>query len=48
MVEINPMVRTEEDEIVLPDAKVGFDENVLFRHSDIMERDLSEEEPTEV
>ena len=49
MVEINPMVRTEEDEIVLLDAKVGFDENALFRHPDIMElRDLSEEEPTEV
>ena len=49
MVEINPMVRTEGDEIVLLDAKVGFDENALFRHPDIMElRDLSEEEPTEV
>ena len=49
MVEINPMVRTEEDQIVLLDAKVGFDENALFRHPDIMElRDLSEEEPTEV
>ena len=49
MVEINPMVRTEADEIVLLDAKVGFDENALFRHPDIMElRDLSEEEPTEV
>ncbi len=49
MVEINPMVRTEEDDIVLLDAKVGFDENALFRHPDIMElRDLSEEEPTEV
>jgi succinyl-CoA synthetase beta subunit len=31
------------------DAKVGFDENALFRHPDIVElRDLSEEEPTEV
>ncbi len=49
MVEINPMVRTEDDRIVLLDAKVGFDENALFRHADIMElRDLSEEEPTEV
>ncbi len=49
MVEINPMVRTDEGEIVLLDAKIGFDENALFRHPDIMElRDLSEEEPTEV
>jgi len=49
MVEINPMVRTEDDRIVLLDAKVGFDDNALFRHPDISElRDLSEEEPTEV
>ena len=49
MVEINPMVRTEDEEIVLLDAKVGFDENALFRHPDILQlRDLSEEEPTEV
>ena len=49
MVEINPLVRTEDDNIVLLDAKVGFDESALFRHPDILElRDLSEEEPTEV
>ena len=49
MVEINPMVRTEDNQIVLLDAKVGFDDNALFRHPDIVElRDLSEEEPTEV
>tara|TARA_Y100000758_G_C15901945_1_gene368127 strand:- start:146 stop:733 length:588 start_codon:yes stop_codon:yes gene_type:complete len=49
MVEINPMVRTEDDRIVLLDAKVGFDDNALFRHPEILKlRDLSEEEPTEV
>ena len=49
MVEINPMVRTEDGRIVLLDAKVGFDDNALFRHPEILElRDLSEEEPTEV
>jgi succinyl-CoA synthetase beta subunit len=49
MVEINPMVRTEDNRIVLLDAKVGFDDNALFRHPEIVElRDLSEEEPTEV
>ena len=43
------MVRTEDNQIVLLDAKVGFDDNALFRHPDIVElRDLSEEEPTEV
>lgn len=49
MVEINPLVRTENNEMVLLDAKISFDENALFRHPDIMDmRDLSEEEPTEV
>ncbi|MBT4059042.1 MAG: ADP-forming succinate--CoA ligase subunit beta [Euryarchaeota archaeon] len=49
MVEINPLVRTEDDEMVLLDAKVSFDENALFRHPDIVElRDLSEEEDTEI
>ena len=49
MVEINPLVRTDDDEMVLLDAKVSFDENALFRHPDIVElRDLSEEEATEI
>jgi succinyl-CoA synthetase beta subunit len=49
MVEINPLVRTDDDEMVLLDAKVSFDENALFRHPDIVElRDLSEEEDTEI
>ena len=49
MVEINPLVRTTNEEMVLLDAKVGFDENALFRHQDILDlRDLSEEEATEV
>ena len=49
MIEINPLVRTDDDKMVLLDAKVGFDENALFRHPDIVElRDLSEEEETEI
>ena len=49
MIEINPLVRTENNDMVLLDAKISFDENALFRHPDIFEmRDLSEEEPTEV
>jgi succinyl-CoA synthetase beta subunit len=49
MVEINPLVRTEDNEMILLDAKVSFDENALFRHPDIVElRDLSEEEGTEI
>ena len=49
MVEINPLVRTEDEEIVALDAKVSFDENASFRHKNWNElRDLSEEEPTEI
>tara|TARA_B100001750_G_C15519682_1_gene610447 strand:- start:3561 stop:4769 length:1209 start_codon:yes stop_codon:yes gene_type:complete len=49
MIEINPLVRTDDDKMILLDAKIGFDENALFRHPDIVElRDLSEEEETEI
>ena len=49
MIEINPLVRTQSDQMVALDAKVGFDDNAIFRHPDIAElRDLSEEEDTEV
>ena len=50
MVEINPLVRTEDDEIVALDAKVSFDENANFRHAASWDelRDLSEEEETEI
>ncbi len=49
MVEINPLVRTNDDEIVALDAKVSFDENAEFRHRDWDKmRDLSEEEDVEI
>jgi succinyl-CoA synthetase beta subunit len=49
MVEINPLVVTEEGELVALDAKVAFDDNALFRHKDLAElRDLTEEDPAEV
>jgi len=49
MVEINPLVRTEDEEIVALDSKISFDENAEFRHKewDAM-RDLSEEEDVEI
>lgn len=47
-VEINPLVITGDDKLVALDAKFNFDENALFRHSDIAElRDVDEEEPLE-
>ena len=49
IVEINPLVLTETDEIVALDAKFNFDGNAMFRHKDIVElRDTNEEDPTEL
>ena len=49
MVEINPLVVTGEGELMALDAKVTFDDNAMFRHTDLAElRDVHEEEPTEV
>jgi succinyl-CoA synthetase beta subunit len=49
MVEINPLIQTGDGRILALDAKVGFDDNALFRHQDIKElRDLDEEDPLEV
>jgi malate-CoA ligase subunit beta len=48
MVEINPLVITDDDEIVALDAKMSFDDNALFRRQQISElRDKSQEDPRE-
>lgn len=47
--EINPLVVTEEGEVVALDAKINFDSNALYRHPEIKElRDLDEEDPKEI
>jgi len=49
MVEINPLVVTGDGQVLALDAKMGFDDNALFRHKDIEElRDESEEDPAEI
>ena len=49
MVEINPLVVTKEGRIIAVDAKMGFDDNALFRHPNISElRDKSQEDPREM
>ena len=49
MVEINPLVVTKEGNILAVDAKMGFDDNALFRHQQISElRDKSQEDPREM
>ena len=48
MVEINPLVVTQENDIVALDAKMTFDENALYRRPEISElRDKSQEDPRE-
>ncbi len=49
MIEINPLIKTGENKFLALDAKMGFDDNALYRHQDIADmRDLDEEEPTEI
>ena len=49
IVEINPLVLTEDDQIVALDAKFNFDGNAMYRHKDIADlRDVHEEDPTEL
>jgi succinyl-CoA synthetase beta subunit len=49
MIEINPLVQLADGRILALDAKVGFDDNALYRHPEIKElRDLDEEDPLEV
>ncbi len=49
LMEINPLVVTEDGEVLALDAKLNFDDNALFRQPDLAGlRDLSEEDPNEV
>jgi succinyl-CoA synthetase beta subunit len=49
LAEINPLVTTTDGRVIALDAKIGFDDNAMYRHSDIAEmRDVDEEEPLEV
>jgi succinyl-CoA synthetase beta subunit len=49
LVEINPLVVTKEGRLICLDAKIGFDDNAVFRHPDVAAlRDFNQEEPAEV
>ncbi|RLL64407.1 MULTISPECIES: ADP-forming succinate--CoA ligase subunit beta [Paenirhodobacter] len=49
MLEINPLIVMTDGNLKLLDAKLGFDNNALYRHSDIMAlRDETEEDPKEL
>ena len=49
LLEINPLIITETEKLICLDAKVNFDDNALYRHSEIMElRDPNEEDEYEI
>jgi succinyl-CoA synthetase beta subunit len=49
LAEVNPLVLTQQGDVLALDAKMAFDDNALFRHPEIRElRDLHEEDPREV
>jgi len=48
LIEINPLILTEDDKILCLDAKINFDDNALYRHPDIASlKDPNEEDPIE-
>ncbi|MCY4306041.1 MAG: ADP-forming succinate--CoA ligase subunit beta [Aestuariivita sp.] len=49
MLEINPLILTNSDELKCLDAKIGFDSNAIYRHPSISElRDTTEDDPKEL
>ena len=48
-IEVNPLAVTDKGELLVLDAKVGFDNNAEFRHPELEQlRDLTEEDPMEI
>jgi len=49
LAEINPLVVTASGDLLALDAKIGFDDNALFRHPDLRELgDPNEQDPREI
>ena len=49
LLEINPLIQTQDGSIKVLDAKMGFDDNALFRHPEVVAlRDISEEDEKEI
>ncbi len=48
LVEINPLIVTDDGRVIALDAKINLDDNALFRQDFHELRDLTEEEPLEV
>jgi succinyl-CoA synthetase beta subunit len=49
LLEINPLVVTKTGQLICLDAKIGFDDNALYRHPEIVAlRDITEEDEKEI
>jgi succinyl-CoA synthetase beta subunit len=49
LLEVNPLVVTKDKKLICLDAKIGFDDNALFRHPDVAAlRDETEEDEKEI
>jgi len=49
LAEINPLIVSQEQQVIALDAKINFDDNALYRHPELKElRDLDEEDPNEI
>ena len=49
LIEINPLVTTDDGRVLALDCKINFDDNALYRHAENAElRDEAEEDPLEV
>jgi len=49
LLEINPLIATPDGALKVLDAKVGFDDNALFRHPEVVAlRDVTEEDEKEI
>ena len=49
LIEINPLIINNKNEIICLDAKMNFDDNAIFRRPEILRlRDLNEEDPIEI
>lgn len=48
LLEINPLIETDDEKIIAVDAKMNFDSNALYKHTDIIDmRDINEEDEAE-
>ncbi len=49
LLEVNPLIVTKDNRLICLDAKIGFDDNALYRHPDVVVlRDLTEEDEKEI